>query len=572
MTTRTPSAGDGRVIVIVGGVAAGASAATRARRCNEAATIIMLEQDEHVSFANCGLPYYVGGEIERRDALLVASPERFASRFNIDVRTRHRVTAVDTAARLVRGAHEQTSEPFELRYDRLVLAPGAAPIMPAIDRIDAPNVVSVRSLGDTDRLRALVEDGGVRRAAIVGGGFIGLEMAEQLHRRGVACAIIERSEHVLPPLDDDLSGLVERELRANGVELRLGTSITGVRTASGRACGVEVDRAEPVAADLVIMGIGVRPNTAFLAGSGVDVDDAGAILVDEYQRTGLRGVYAAGDAAVYRHGVTGSPTRMPLGGPANRAGRLAGEHAATGSARPMRPVLGTAIVRVFGVTAGVTGLGLDAARRTGLDARASLVVGAHHAGYYPGAEPMHLKLVYDAGGPQRGRVLGAQAVGGAGVDKRIDVLATAISLGATVDDVAGLDLAYAPPFGAAKDPVHMAAFVAGNDLDGSDRLEPSDADLDGAQLLDVRTADERETSLIEGSVWVPIDELRRRLDEQGVIAGLDPAAQTVTVCRSGQRAHVASRLLRQRGFADVRTLTGGLLARSLARPDDMTTS
>ena len=550
-------------IVIVGGVAGGASAAARARRCNEHARIIMFEKDEHVSFANCGLPYYIGGEIEERSKLLVATPELFESRFRIETKTRHLVTAVDPDRKTVTVRDLEADREFEQDWDRLILAPGAAPIVPPIDGVDAGNVFTLRNLADTDRITAYVDEASVKRAVVVGAGFIGLEMVEQLHRRGIGCALVELQEQVLPPLDVELARRVEEELSNHDVGLHLGDGIAGIDVEDGRASAVVLSSGAKLNADVVILGIGVRPHVELAKAAGLELGESGAIAVNEFMQTSHSEIYAIGDAVEYEHGVLGRPLRIPLAGPANRAGRVAGEHAATGRARPMTPPVGTAIVRVFGITAGITGLSSKFARRSEIPNKSVVVSPKHHAGYFPGAQTLTLKLTY---APESGRVLGAQAVGPAGIDKRIDVIATALRFHGTVFDLAGLDLAYAPPFGAAKDPVHMAAFAACNDLDGLAEIVDLDAELSGQCVLDVRTQSEVDRMSLTGSRHIPLHELRDRLDE------LDPNEPTIVVCHSGQRAHVATRILEQNGFRDVKNLTGGVFMQQYARPDAMTSA
>jgi NADPH-dependent 2,4-dienoyl-CoA reductase/sulfur reductase-like enzyme/rhodanese-related sulfurtransferase len=555
---RSTGAGPARRIVVVGGVAGGASAAARARRLDETAEIILLERGPNVSFANCGIPYYVGGEITDRWRLLVATPERFREWFNVDVRTGHEVVSIDPAARTLRVRHAGGED--VLAWDRLVLAPGAAPVVPRIAGVGAPNVFTVRDLRDADRLKAAVERAGVGRAVIVGAGYIGLEFAEMLRHQGLDVTLVERLPQVLRTLDPELSVRVEEELRRQGVDVRTGTTLEGLEAGTGVVHAVRLSDGEVLDTDLVVLALGVKPETRLAADAGLALGPSGGIVVDEFMRTSAPGVYAVGDAVEYTHAVTGQPTLMPLAGPANRAGRVAGEHAATDAAPAMSPVLGTSIVRVFGVVAGATGLGVEAARRAGFAARSLFVAGNHHAGYYPGAEEMWLKVTYDEA---TRRLLGAQVVGGEGVDKRLDVLATAIRFGARVDDLAALDLAYAPPFGSAKDPLHMVGFVAENEERGLHRTITAEelAHLgNDVQVLDVRSPLEWSAGTLPGAITMSLAELRGRVQE------LDPARPVVTVCRGGQRAYYATRILSQLGFADVRTLTGGMLsADALAR-------
>ena len=546
-------------IVVVGGVAGGASAATRARRMNEQAEIVLFEKDPHVSFANCGLPYYVGEEIAERDKLLVAKPALFRDRFNIDVRVRQEVTAIDRERAVVSVHDHESGDSYEQPYDKLILAPGAAPIVPPIEGVDAQNVFTMRNLEDTDRIKAFVDEQSPRRAVVVGAGYIGLEVVEQLRRRGVGVELVELTEQVLPLLDAEMTEPIQQALNEQDVKLRLGDGIGGIVTdGKAKAHAVTLQSGAQLNADLVIMGIGVRPNTQLADQAGLSRGKSGAIAVNAFGQTDDPNIYAVGDAAEYLYGPTCQSMRVPLGGPANRAGRIAGEHAATGRSAKMAPVYGTAIVRVFEWAAAITGLSIKAARRAGLEARSVTIIAPHHAGYYPGASPITLKLVY---APDTGRVLGAQAIGQAGVDKRIDVIATAMAFGATVHDLAGLDLAYAPPFGAAKDPVHMAAFAACNEVDGVTRYVDAAAALDDYQVVDVRSDQEvQSTPLPEAphAIHIPLDQLRDRLSE------LDTGRPTVTVCGSGQRSHVAARLLAQHGFDEVWNLAGGYTMRRRA--------
>jgi len=550
-------------IVIVGGVAGGASAATRARRMNEDAEIILLEKDEYVSFANCGLPYYIGGEIADRNKLLVATPEFLTRRFKLDVRTRQEVLRIDRAARTVTVLNHATEVTYQQPYDKLILAPGASPLVPPLEGLDASNVFSLRNMADTDRILAAVEASRGRRAAVIGSGFIGLEMVEQLVRRGFTTALAELQPQVLPLLDPEMARPVEDELRGGGVDLYTGDGIKRIlKDASGAASGVELQSGTRIDADLVILGLGVRPNTRLAVDAGLTIGPSGGIATNDWMQTDDPDIYAVGDAAEYVYGPTGKPLRIALAGPANRAGRLAGEHAATGEAAPMAPVFGTSIVRVFEMSAGVTGLTGALAGRLQRNAASVTIIANQHAGYYPGAVPLTLKLTFD---PDDGRVLGAQAVGRDGVDKRLDVIATAMAFEGTVRDLAGLDLAYAPPFGSAKDPVHMAAFAACNQLDGIEEFVASDADLSSKQVVDVRTMPEVENSPLAAAahaINIPVDELRGALDR------LNPDAETVVSCGIGLRAHVAARILKQSGFADVKNLVGGAIMRNRAIRDN----
>jgi NADPH-dependent 2,4-dienoyl-CoA reductase/sulfur reductase-like enzyme/rhodanese-related sulfurtransferase len=546
-------------IVIVGGVAGGASAATRARRMNEDAEIIVLEKDEYVSFANCGLPYYIGGEIAERDKLLVATPGFLRQRFQLDVRTRHEALSINRTAKTLAVRDLASGETYDLPYDKLILAPGAAPLTPPIEGLRAAGVFTLRNMADTDQIHAAAGASRTQRAAVIGSGYIGLEMVEQLVHRGFEVSLAEVQPQVLPLMDPEMARVLEDELRANGVAVHTGDGLQRILTdSSGAACGVRLQSGAQIDAEMVILGLGVRPQIQLAVEAGLKIGDSGGIATNGWMQTSDPDIYAVGDAAEYPHGPTGGQQRIALAGPANRAGRLAGEHATTGESAPMAPVFGTSVVRVFGMSAGMTGLSASLARRCGLDAASVTIVANHHAGYYPGAAPLTLKLTY---APESGRILGLQAVGREGVDKRLDIVATAMAFQGTVRDLAGLDLAYAPPFGSAKDPIHLAAFAACNHLDGIEEFIDADADLTGKQVVDVRTAAEVQRVPLTAAthaVNIPLDELRSQLER------LDPKAATVVVCGVGLRGHVAARILKQSGFADVRNLSGGATLRNRA--------
>ncbi len=539
-------------IVVVGGVAGGMSAAARARRLDESASITVLEKTGHISFANCGLPYFVGGKIVDEQELYLTTPERVQERFRIDARVRHEVTAIDPQTKTVHGTNLATGEPFSLPYDKVILAPGAAPILPAIPGLSAPNVFTLRNVEDALALKAFATSPGVRRAVVVGAGFIGLEMVEALVARGLSVTVLEKAPQALPPLAGEMAGWVEHELRANGVTLRLGTGIAGVTLREGSVSEVVTETGEAIATDLVLLAMGVRPSLALAELAGLTLGARGGIQVDAALRTSDPDIYAVGDAIEVVHGVTLSETRIPLAGAANRHGRTAGEHAVTGQAAPAATVFGTAVLRIFGLDVAMTGLGPVAARQAGFDVDFVIIHPNDHASYYPGATPMHLMLTYDT---QSQRVLGAQAVGPKGIDKRIDVIATLLHFGGTLSDLANLDLTYAPQFSSAKDPVHMAAFVAQNQVSG---LTPSvDTLPDGAQLVDVRTPSEFAAGSLPTAINLPLDSLREQLGQ------LDPQRPVVTMCRVGLRGHVATRILKQRGFAEVSNLRGGYLQHKL---------
>jgi len=547
---------DPLTIVIVGGVAGGASAAARARRMNEDARIIIFEKDDHVSFANCGLPYYIGGEIEDREKLLVATPEFLEKRFNIEVRIRHEVRGIHRDDKTVSVLDRDGDRSFEQAYDKLILAPGAAPIVPPLDGVESNNVFTLRNVADTDAIHGFIAERKPTRAVVIGAGYIGLEMVEQLRERGMDVALVELQDQVMPLLDPEMAHIVETEIRDHDVSVHLGRKAESFVTEGDHTTAVTLDSGEQLEGDLFILGIGVRPMTRLAEDADLTIGETRGILVDEYSRTSDPDIYAVGDAVEYEYGPTGKRMRVALAGPANRAGRLAGEHAATGRSDAMAPVWGTSVVRVFGLTAALTGLSVKHAERLEMPHHGVAIRAAHHVGYYPGAETMTLKLVFD---PSDGKILGAEIVGGEGVDKRIDVIATAMHFGGTVRDLTRVDLAYAPPFGAAKDPVHMAGFAACNHLDGVVEHLPTDIDVSDYQMLDVRTDAEVEKLPLRyasNTVHIPVDELRDRLNE------LDRDKPTLVTCASGVRSYLACRMLQQHGFSNVANLVGGALLRS----------
>lgn len=536
-------------LLIVGGVAGGASAAARARRLSEDAEIIMFERGPDVSFANCGLPYYLGGEIGERDKLLVVTPERLRTRFTLEVRTRTSVEAIDRSAKKVKVRDLAAGREYEESYDKLILAPGAAPLRPPIPGIDLPGIFTLRNLHDVDRIKQAVDDG-VKQAVVVGAGFIGLELVENFARRGIAATVVELQDQVLPPLDKEMTTPIAEHLRAKGVTLLLGDSAEAFeQTPDGLA--VRLKSGRTLGAQLVILGVGVRPENKLAVDAGLEVGPRGGIRVDEHMQTSDPDIYAVGDATEVKDFVTGLPTQVPLAGPANRQGRIAADHVFGRDSR-YRGTQGTAIVRVFDLTAALTGASEKTLQRANRPYRKVYVHPVHHAGYYPGAEGMTLKLLFD---PADGRILGAQAVGGAGVDKRIDVLAVAIQAGMTVFDLEEMELAYAPQFGSAKDPVNMAGFVAAGMLRGEhpqadvERVlaaQPSERPL----LLDVRTQQEFSRGHIPDAVNIPVDELRSRVGE------LPYDREIAVYCQVGQRGYLATRVLTQAGFNAV-NLGGG---------------
>lgn len=532
--------------VIVGGVAGGASAAARARRLSEEAEIVIFERGPDVSFANCGLPYHIGGVIASRDKLLVTSPDRLRERFRLIVRTRSEVEAINRAAKTVRVRDLTSGRVYDESYDKLLLAPGAAPIRPSIPGADLPNVFTLRNLADTDRIKQAV-DAGVKQAVIVGGGFIGIELAENFVHRGIATTILDRNEQVLAPFDPEMTTPLVAAMKAKGVEVLLGQSAEAI---APHADGLEVTLTSGAKriAQVVIFGIGVRPENKLAVEAELEVGPRGGIRVNEYLQTSDPDIYAVGDAIETTDFVLGEPTQIPLAGPANRQGRIAAENA-LGRRTKYRGTQGTAILGFFNTTAAMTGLSEKTLKRLCKPYRKVYVHPTHHASYYPGAEAMTLKVLFD---PHTGRILGAQGIGGAGVDKRIDVIAVAIQARQTVFDLEEMELCYAPQFGSAKDPINMAGFVAGGLLRGDHPQTDWETlcEQTDALLLDVRTHEEFAAGHVPGAVNIPVDELRARLGE------LPKDRLILPYCQVGQRGYIATRILLQSGF-QASNLSGG---------------
>jgi len=543
-------------LIIVGGVAGGASAAARARRLAEDADILLLERGPDVSFANCGLPYHIGEVIPQRDRLLVTTPERLRQRFRLDVRTRSEVEAIDRQKQTVRIHDLCSGRVYEEHYDKLILAPGAAPIRPPIPGADLPNVLTLRNLADTDRIKQVV-DGGVQRAVIVGGGFIGLELAENFVRRGIATTILDRNQQLLAPFDAEMTTPLRAALAARGVEVLLGQTAETI-TQSAAGMNVTLTSGEVRTAQLVVLGIGVRPENKLGVQAGLAIGPRGGIQVNEFLQTSDPAIFAVGDAIETAAFGTGERTQVPLAGPANRQGRIAADNVFGRQSR-YRGTQATAILGCFDCTAAMTGASEKVLKRQGTPYRKVYVHPAHHAGYYPGAEGMSLKLLF---APDTGKLHGAQGIGGAGVDKRIDVLAVALQAGMTVFDLEEMELCYAPQFGSAKDPVNMAGFVAGGLLRGDHPQtdwEAISAMTVPPFLLDVRTPQEYAGGCIPGASNIPIDELRQRLGE------MPRDRPVVAYCQVGQRGYLATRILLQAGW-QASNLGGGYQTYRLHNP------
>lgn len=542
-------------VLIVGGVAGGASCAARLRRLDETAEIFMFERGPDVSFANCGLPYYVGGVITDRQSLLVATPERFRDWFNVEVRIRHEVESIDRRAKTIGVRNLQTGSLKTERYDHLVLSPGAKPIRPSLPGVDLPGVFVVRNLQDVDQINQWIVRRNATRAVVVGGGYIGLEMVENLVHRGLDVTLLELLDQVMPQMDKEMVVPIQNMLIERGVGFQLGNGVTSLQEAPGETIAVIAKNGERITADLVILAVGVKPDVKLAMDAGLDLGPSGGIRVDERMRTSDPNIYAVGDAVEVRDWVTGNPMLVPLAGPANRQGRLVAD-VICGRDRRFRGVQGTSVVGLFGWVLASTGANEKRLLATDTPYQKMYVHANHHAGYYPGAEPIALKILFQ---PVTGRLLGAQAVGTAGVEKRIDVLAMALQKEATVFDLEEAELCYAPQFGSAKDPINLAGAAAANVLRGDVELvyweDWMTAQANGEQprplVVDVRNADELGSGTVPGATNIPLGELRARIDEL-------PRDREVWVhCGVGQRSYYASRILKQAGF-EVRNLAGGL--------------
>lgn len=537
--------------IIVGGVAGGATAAARIRRIAEKDEIILFEKGEHISYANCGLPYYIGGTIADRDKLFVQTPEAFGQRFDIDVRVRSEVTAIHPDRKTVE-VKGQDGTVYEETYDRLLLSPGAVPFIPPLPGIDLPGIFTLRNVADTDAVKQYLDSHDVRRALVIGGGFIGLEMAENLHDAGAEVSVVEMSDQVMAPIDYSMAAIVHQHLLQKGVRLCLNTAVTSFEGKDG-VIEVSFGSGEKVMADMVILSIGVRPVTALASQAGLEVAARGGIKVNEYLRTSDASIYAVGDAIEYPHPLTGQPWLNYLAGPANRQARIVADNMVFGDKVKYEGAIGTSVAKVFDLTVAATGMAAKRLKQAGIAYSSATIHPNSHAGYYPGAIPMSIKVVFS---PETGKLLGAQIVGYDGVDKRIDEFAMVIKNGGTVSDLTRIEHAYAPPYSSAKDPVALAGYVAENILTG--RMSPiywrelRDMDSSGMTLIDVRTPDEFATGAIEGAVNIPLDDMRQQLDR------IPTDKPIVLYCGVGLRGYLASNILMQRGFKDVRNLVGGM--------------
>lgn len=538
--------------VIVGGVAGGMSAAARIRRLDEKSEIIVFERGKYISYANCGLPYYIGDVIKDRENLLVQTVDGFVKRFNVDVRVESEVVSIDRKGKQVVVKDLRSGKEYVEKYDKLILSPGATPVKPPIPGIDLPNIFTLRDIPDTDRIRGFIDSNKPSRAVIVGAGFIGLEMAENLAHRGILVTIVEAMEQVMGVIDFEMAALVHQHLKTKNVEFYLRDSVAGFEKSEDGRIIVNLSSGRKITSDIVILSIGVKPESKLAKESGLEIGERGHIVVNEYLQTSDPDIYAIGDAIEVYHPIIRKKIGIPLAWPANSQGRIVADNVVFGNVKKYKGSLGTAIAKVFNITVAVTGATEKLLKRERIPYKYIIIHPSSHAGYYPGALPMSLKLIFS---PNDGKILGAQIVGYDGVDKRIDVLATAIQAGMTVYDLTELDHAYAPPYSSAKDPVNLAGYVAENVLSGKQKVitwdELLSIDKENVFILDVRTKDEYDLGHIDGAVNIPVDELRKNIDR------IPKDKKIVVYCGVGLRAYVACRILNQNGFEEVYNLTGG---------------
>ena len=543
--------------LIIGGVAGGATVAARLRRMDEKANIILFERGKYVSYANCGLPYYIGDTINNREKLFVQTAKGFTDRFRIDIRTEQEVTAIRPDKKEVEIKNLSTGETYTETYDKLVLSPGAEPLRPSIEGIGSKKIFTLRNVPDTDTIKNYVNTENPKRAIVVGGGFIGLEMAENLHDLGIQVDVVEMANQVMAPLDFSMAAIVHRQLTDKGVGLHLEDGVSRFEEKDGGVT-VHLRSGKQIATDMVLLSIGVRPETKLAKDAGLAIGERGGIAVNDYMQTSDADIYALGDAVEVRHLVTGQPALIPLAGPANKQGRIVADNIVFGNKKKYPGSIGTSIAKVFDLTVAAAGANAKLLQQNNIPYISSYIHGASHAGYYPGAVPLSIKILF---APENGKLLGAQIVGFNGVDKRIEMLAQVIQRGGTVHDLAELEHAYAPPYSSAKDPVNMAGFVAENILNKKSRIiqwrELAELPADTIRI-DVRTHDEYKLGTIPGFINIPVDELREHLDE------LPKEKPIVVTCAVGLRGYLAYRILVQNGFKHVRNLSGGYKTWSVA--------
>ena len=528
-------------VVIVGGVAGGATAAARIRRLNEQAEIVVFERSGYISYANCGLPYYIGGVIEDPEDLTLQTPESFYRRFRIHMKVRHEVIAIHPERKTVSVKNLETGEVFEESYDKLLLSPGAKPVWPNLPGMDSDKLFTLRTVEDTFRIKEFVVKEKPKSAVMVGGGFIGLEVAENLRELGMEVTIVQRPKQLMNPFDADMASFIHSEVRKHGVKLALGQSVEGFAEADG-GVNVLLKDSAPLHADMVVLAIGVTPESSLAKDAGLALGMKGSILVNDRMETSVPDIYAVGDAVQVKHYVTGEDALIALAGPANKQGRIAADNICGGDSRYLGSQ-GSSVIKIFDMTAATTGINETNARKSGLDVDTVILSPKSHAGYYPGGKVMTMKVVFEK---ETYRLLGAQIVGYEGVDKRIDVLATAIHAGLKATELKDLDLAYAPPYSSAKDPVNMAGFMVDNISKGLKQWHLSDAEKlpkDGSMtLLDTRTVGEYSRGHIKGFQNIPVDELRQRIGE------IEEGKPVYVICQSGLRSYIATRILEGYGF------------------------
>ncbi|MFO7978025.1 MAG: FAD-dependent oxidoreductase [Bacteroidales bacterium] len=539
-------------ILIIGGVAGGATTAARLRRNDENASIIMVERGEHISYANCGLPYYIGGTIAERESLFVQTPEAFSQRFKVDVRVLQEVLSVDQESKSVTIKKLQTGETYQESFDKLVLSPGAEPVRPNLPGIDSEGIFTLRNVADTDRIKNYISQNQIKRAIVVGAGFIGLEMAENLHRLGIFVSIVEMAEQVMTPLDYSMASLVHQHLKTKNVEFFLKDGVSSFHK-ENNGVQVTLKSGRQLQSDLVILSIGVRADSQLARKAGLELGQTGGIMVNEHLQTSHPDIYAVGDAIEYPNPITGTPQITYLAGPANKQGRICADNIINNNQRKYNGSINTAIAKVFDLTVASTGVSGRTLRKENIPYTASTTHSGSHAGYYPGAIPMSIKIVFD---PQNGKLYGAQIVGYDGVDKRVDLMATVVKNGGTIYDLTEIEHAYAPPYSSAKDPVNIAGFVAENIIQGKVKScswrEIENTSKENSVLLDIRTPDEFALGTISNAISIPIDELRERLDE------IPRNKRIIVFCGVGLRGYVACRILSQHGFEQVENLSGGI--------------
>jgi len=529
-------------VIIVGGVAGGASAAARIRRLNEQAEIIVYERSGYISYANCGLPYYIGDVITDPDDLTLQTPQSFLSRFRVNMRVHHEVTAINPESKTVSVKNLETGEEFTESYDKLVLSPGAKPTQPRIAGADSDKVFTLRTVEDTFRIKEYINENKPKSAILAGGGFIGLELAENLRELGMEVTIVERIKQLMAPFDSDMVSFIHSEVRKNGINLRFGCSVEGFEEKNG-GVDVLIEGGEHIHADMVVMALGVTPDTAIAKEAGLELGIRGSILVNDRMETSVPDIYAVGDAVQVKHFITDEDSLISLAGPANKQGRIAADNICGGDSRYLGS-LGSSVLKVFSMTAACTGINEATAKRLGIDCDYVILSPMSHAGYYPGGKVMTMKVLFEK---ETFRLLGAQIVGYEGVDKRIDVIATAIHAGLKATQLKDLDLSYAPPYSSAKDPVNMAGFMISNIANGTLKQWHIEDDVklprDGSvHLLDTRTVREYSGGHVEGFKNIPVDELRERIGE------IEPGKPVYVICQSGLRSYIASRILEGYGF------------------------